>query len=304
MKKCVIIYNHKSGQAKKDYTNIIKETIKEYGYDPIVITTKYKGHAIELVSLVDKVDLIIAVGGDGTYNEVVTGNLKRNNPLLVGHIPIGITNDISKMYGYTKNIKKNIEMLMTGTKKEIDICTINDRPTLYTACLGKFTDAFYVNPREKRNKLGNIKYLLDNLKDELYHPKMYELTYRVNNETHTGKYSLIIISSANKILGIDKFYQDVKLNDNQFEILFCKFKSQRDIIKNFYNLKKGKIKNLSGFEFHTSDEIEINFKDKAMKTWHIDGEECKTNQCSFNIKNTGKMETLLPKINLDKLFEK
>ena len=84
MKKCIMIYNSKSGKSKSDNIfNTFYEVINEYGYDLQIIFTKRKGHATTIVKkLPDDVDLVIAAGGDGTLNEVITGNLKRNKKLV------------------------------------------------------------------------------------------------------------------------------------------------------------------------------------------------------------------------------
>lgn len=79
MKKCVIIYNTKSGKIKpKELINKFYKVLVENGYYLDVITTKRRGHAISIVEgLPDDVDLVISAGGDGTFDEVITGNMHR-----------------------------------------------------------------------------------------------------------------------------------------------------------------------------------------------------------------------------------
>ena len=74
MKKCVIIYNTKSGKNKpKDLINTFYDVIQEHGYLVDVITTKRRGHGITIMEeLPDDVDLVISAGGDGTFDEVMT----------------------------------------------------------------------------------------------------------------------------------------------------------------------------------------------------------------------------------------
>lgn len=78
MKKCVLIYNPKSGKKeRKKYLPKMKEIIEEKGYSCDIIFTEYHGHATEIMSSLEDVDLVISAGGDGTFNEVMTGNIKR-----------------------------------------------------------------------------------------------------------------------------------------------------------------------------------------------------------------------------------
>ena len=108
MKKCIMIYNSKSGKKKEDqFLDIVSKILKEYDYDLEVKYTKKKGHASKIIKeLPDNVDLVISAGGDGTYNEVVSGDLKRENKLLIANLPLGTTNDVGTMYGYNGNLEE------------------------------------------------------------------------------------------------------------------------------------------------------------------------------------------------------
>ena len=107
MKKCVVIYNPNSGKAvKHDFTEEFTNILKEYNYDVNFIKTEYKGQAKEIVTNLEIVDLVISIGGDGTFNESMTGNLRRKERLVLAHIPMGTANDIGAMFGYEKNIFK------------------------------------------------------------------------------------------------------------------------------------------------------------------------------------------------------
>ena len=70
----------------------------------------------------DDIDLVVSAGGDGTLNEIVSGNMQRKKKLIVAPLPMGSTNDVGNMYGYTKsNYKRNLELLLKGVKKKIDV---------------------------------------------------------------------------------------------------------------------------------------------------------------------------------------
>ena len=130
MKKCVIIYNKKSGKVKPStLINSFYNIIEEYGYELEVITTKKKGHATTIMEeLPNDVDLVIAAGGDGTFNEAVQGNIKRKKKLLMAHLPLGTTNDVGTMYGFSKDYKIDLELILTGVKKNIDVIMLNNNP--------------------------------------------------------------------------------------------------------------------------------------------------------------------------------
>lgn len=149
MKKCVIIFNPNSGK------NLDKSFLEEYvkilanaGYESSIHFTRYHGHATEIVYELENVDLVISIGGDGTFNEVMIGNLQRDERLLLAHIPVGTTNDLGSMFGYTKNIINNLTLTLNGEVKKMDVGTINNKPFVYSAGFGKFMNVPYETPRK------------------------------------------------------------------------------------------------------------------------------------------------------------
>ena len=112
MKKCTVIINPTSGKGLNDkLAERISNVLENYNYDPTVIITKYAGHAEEIIQEV--IDgLVISVGGDGTFYEVMNGNFKREKQLVLSHIPVGTTNDIGHMYGLDKDIITNLKLIL------------------------------------------------------------------------------------------------------------------------------------------------------------------------------------------------
>ena len=88
MEKCVIICNPNSGHNnKRELIDKFQTILKQKNYEVEVIYTKYGGHAKKIVKdLPDETDLVISLGGDGTFNEVVTGNTKRDCYYLIFHL--------------------------------------------------------------------------------------------------------------------------------------------------------------------------------------------------------------------------
>lgn len=305
MKKCRIIINPVSGKNKKikNYDRIQK-LLFDYGYESEIIFTEYKCHATKIVTELENIDLVISVGGDGTFNEVMTGNFKRDKQILLAHIPFGTANDIGVMYGYGKNLLKNFELLLKGTVKKIDICTINKQPFTYCAGFGKLTNISYETPKKMKKKYGYLAYLIYGLKEIQGKTKLYSLSYNADGKLESGNYSFVLISNANRIAGINNFYDNVLLDDNKFEILFCNLTTRREIIRAIYHLTKSDITKVPGFKFYKSSEINIEFLDHPEKGWSLDGEEYNSDRNSFHIEIIRDVEILIPQKNIDKLFKK
>lgn len=302
MKKCTIIYNPHSGRkVKSNFLATYVDILLENDYDPEIIFSKYRGHIKKIIKDLPTCDLVISIGGDGTFNEAVTGNLKRETPLLLAHIPLGTTNDIGAMFGYGSDIVGNLKELLNGEEKKIDICTVNNKPFVYVAGFGKFMNLPYETSRTDKKNLGHFAYVKEGIKAFFRYTRLHELTYRVNGEEYRGLFSFILISNANHIAGISNFYDNVYLDDGKFEVLFCNLTRRTDIIKSLLYLTTSDITKVPGFYFYKTDKLEIEFANETDK-WCIDGEELEEKTTTYTIEMIKNFRIMLPKKNIEKLF--
>ncbi len=305
MKKCVVIINPKSGDSKGiREVKKIETIIENYNYDAKIILTEYRGHAKEIMKNLDNdIDLVISVGGDGTFSEVMNGNLERNKRIVLAHLPVGTTNDIGHMYGLGNNLYTNLKLILEGTIKKVDVGLINNHAFTYVASYGKFMDIPYKTPQELKRRLGYLAYILEVVKRIFQHIPKYKINFYINGEKHTGKYTFIIISNANRIAGINNFYNDIKLDDDKLEVMFCSLNKKIDILKAFYTLKTSDVKYISGVEIYEVNNLKIEFLDKV-KPWCTDGEEFESKSLVYQFDLKNDIEMLIPNKNIDKLFLK
>ncbi len=303
MKRCVLIYNPESGYKKNKFDiDNIKKILEENGYELILKKTKKKGDAKEFVYNTDFKDLIIVAGGDGTLNEAVSGNIKRKHPLLLSHLPVGTVTDVGKLYGFTKNISKDLELMLDGEVKNIDVGLINDNPFLYVACFGNYTKISYETPRKLKKMFGRFGYLLFAIKSIGQRIKRYNIKYEIDNKTYEGQYSFIFITNSSRVAGLNNIYHDVKLDDNKFEIALCNVKSKRNLIKTFYEIRTKEIKDIKNIDYFQTNNIKIIFEKIPPSSWCIDGEEYSHESNTFIFKIDKRSNMLLPKKNVSKLF--
>ena len=303
MKKCLVVYNPNSGKYNKEVTlPKIEKILNEYDYSVIIEKTKYKGDATSIVANIDKCDLVVSIGGDGTFNEVMTGNFMRKDRIVLCHLPSGTTNDIGAMWGYGKNILNNLKLSLNGKVKRIDICTINDKPFVYSAGFGKFMNIPYETPRELKKRIGHLAYIREGARDFFRKVKLYDITYEVDNEKYRGLFSFALITNANRVAGINNFYKDIKLDDNKFEVLLCNITKLKDIIKTLYFFALYDASKIPGFYFYQTDNIKIKFNSPLKKPLCIDGESFDDMSGSYNIKIDHDVYVLMPSKNVNNLF--
>ncbi|MBD3228993.1 MAG: YegS/Rv2252/BmrU family lipid kinase [Candidatus Lokiarchaeota archaeon] len=124
-----IIINPKSGNGKteKRWKNIIQPLLdsKDFKYEFEI--TEYQNHATEIARERVKAgeDYIVAVGGDGTFNEVVNGFFENNeliNPdVILGLVSSGTGSDTIKTLGHSKEFEDAVDILKNGIDKKVDI---------------------------------------------------------------------------------------------------------------------------------------------------------------------------------------
>lgn len=303
-KVCTIIYNPQSGKLKnKESLEDLYNIITEYNYHINVVYTKGKGDAIRIMEELAPVDLVICAGGDGTLNECVTGNLRRHRPLLLSPLPLGTTNDVGAMLGYTKNYRENLRLLLEGERKRVDVCTINGRPFIYSACIGNYVDIAYSTPRIYKSKFGHLGYILYGFRKIFDKLRFYNIEYKIDGKTYFGSYSFVFITNTNHIAGVKNIYDDIKLDDDKFEVVFCKMKTKKELLKALVEMKTKGIPNITDVNFYQTNNLEITFKKKFKSSWCMDGEELKTDSKNFVFQINKNMDMLIPKKNIDKLFE-
>lgn len=305
MRKCVIIMNPESGKKRKITTyQEFYDILRNYGYETEIILTKAKGDAKKIIQGLDSnIDLVISGGGDGTLNEIVTGNLLREKPLVITPLPMGSTNDVGSMYGLEGNIYENLKILLKGQRKKVDICYINDTPFVYVACLGDYIDMAYATPRELKEKYGKAAYLIYGAKQIFNNLNSYNIRFKVDGQEYEGTYSFIFISNSSRIAGQPDVYYDVKLNDNMFEVALADAKNKAELIKLLALVDTMDVKDIPEITYFQTNNFEIEFLDDLKTSWCIDGEEYKDNSNKFVFRVDQNMKMLIPKESVKELFD-
>ena len=301
-KKSLIIYNPLSGKGKAQASiDIYHKMLKENGYDVDIIATKRTNHATEAIIEARDYDIVFAVGGDGTLNEVTKGNMKRQVPLTVCPLPSETCNDVATMLGYGNDPKKNMELALDGEIKNMDIGYINEEPFVYVVGMGKFMNIPYETKSADKKKSGYMAYIREGLGEVLAKLKRYRAEVIIDGKKLDGEYSLIMVSNSDHVAGVDRFHKDVCLDDGEMEVLLCKAKTKTEFVKSFLMLFLGRRTNdIISLKAH---DVEVKLIDKPEKNWCIDGEEYNYDGESYKISLKNRMKVLAPRCNARKLFK-
>lgn len=124
------------GKKKADLPTLIDQFLDKEKYAPIYAFTEYVGHATELAEEAEKknYDVIVAVGGDGTINEVASKLVHSNKTLAI--IPFGSGNGLARFLNIPLSAKKAIALINTGKPQLIDTAELNGRKFFNMAGMG------------------------------------------------------------------------------------------------------------------------------------------------------------------------
>lgn len=274
MKNLLLIVNPCSGRAKMGPALLgVVEIFSKADYNVTVYPTKKREDATKRLETVKTgdYDLIVACGGDGTLNEVITGLMHSGADIPIGYIPAGTLNEWSTGLGISKTIRQAAKDIVNGEEITLDIGKFGDKYFTYTASFGAFTSASYSANQDVKNVLGQAAYFFEGIKS-LGNIKPIHLKFSCDQGEFEGDYLFGAISNSMSVGGIVKFDQSVvKLNDGLFEVLLIK--NPTNILK-LQPMLDGILKhelNREGMEFFHTDKITVT--GCGGLAWTLDGEQ-------------------------------
>lgn len=217
MNSSLYIVNPISGKGRgSKVIPLIKKCCKEADVTPNIVLSEYKTHAIKLAKENSfKYKNIIAVGGDGTVNEVINGILEGNSSTKLCVLPVGSGNDFTKNINLPDNIKDILSVIVNPNKQNIiysDIGEIvfkeygdnSEKKHYFINGLGIGFDAYvaYLNQSNKTLS-GILSYVLAVFK-ALVNYKMIDVI--INSDRFYIKGEKLMISIGNGISSGGGFY--------------------------------------------------------------------------------------------------
>ena len=160
-------------------------------YSYTIRKTEYAGHATELarVAVRDGADVVCAIGGDGTVNEVGRALIDTDTALAI--IPSGSGNGLARHLHIPLDPISAIELINEGTVRKMDYGVINLHPFFCTCGVG--FDAFISEKFAKSKIRGPIAYVENVLRNGLnYNPETYDIDMVSEEEEHIVQKAFLI----------------------------------------------------------------------------------------------------------------
>lgn len=238
------------------------------------ITTQRKKHAIELARQATEkgCDYMVAVGGDGTLNELINGilqsNLTANEYPTIGLLPLGSANDFARTAGISNSIEELIELIQSNTSKKIDLGKIilqqtgETRYFINIAGVGLGAEIAQ-NLEQSSSVLGpGFNYFRHIIKGFLSYAKK-EVSCTSSTWQWKGKLLQMTVANGRYFGNAICIAPDARITDGLFQVSIFGDLSIWDYLKNYGNLKKGVKINLPQVCYHNARDVLLHSNDSC-----------------------------------------
>ncbi len=273
MKKLFFLMNPHAGQrrANKVLTEIL-DIFNRAGYEVSAYMTAAPGDGVDAVRYhAQKCDLIVCCGGDGTFNETISGLLQSGCDVPVGYIPAGSTNDFAASLKLSTNILQAAQDIVEGTAQRFDVGSFQGRNFSYVASFGIFTKSSYATPQSVKNALGHMAYILSGI-TEITQIKTHQLRFELpDGRVFEDKFIFGAVSNSTSVGGVLTLAPSlVDLSDGKFELLLIRAPKNVGELAECISALQKQTYNCAMLTLASIDRVKITTAEQL--DWTLDGE--------------------------------
>ena len=226
LKSLLLIINPNAGtrQGRRFLPEMIS-IFNRAGYLCSVYVTEKRGDAVDFARAhAGEADLVVACGGDGTLNEVITGLQLGGHKPSLGYIPCGSTNDFASGLELPLAPLLACDSIVLGNPRPLDVGLFgSDRYFSYTASFGAFTSVSWSTSQNVKNVLGHAAYILEGIRSLAdIHPIHMKVT--ADGHEYEDDYIFGAVCNSTSLGGVLKLDDsEVHMSDGLFEALLIPF---------------------------------------------------------------------------------
>lgn len=272
MKKLLLVMNPYAGMRKgKRYLADVVELFNRADYLVLTHMTAGQGDCARVVERMARdVDLVVCAGGDGIFNEAVTGLMRSGCEVPIGYLPCGSTNDFAASLNISTNVVQAAKDILDGVPTAVDVGRFGERYFTYVASFGAFTKASYATPQNVKNALGHMAYLLEGIQ-ELSQIRRTHVRLELEDRVIEDDFLFGAVSNSTSVGGILTLSPKlVDLQDGKFELLLVR--APRDAIEVAECIRALRTQkyNCAMITFLSTDRLTV--KADPQMVWTLDGE--------------------------------
>lgn len=267
--KIRFIINPYSGvKEKSEIENSIKRYLNHQKYDYDFQFTQYAGHAVVLAKdgVAKGFDIVVAVGGDGSVNEVAAGLIGTSTTLAI--LPLGSGNGFAGHLGLGRKAKYALEVINDGHSALIDTCSVNGE--VFVNLVGFGFDGLVAKALKGSKIRGFVGYTRSVLK-HLFSYTASDFVIKIDDNAPVNRrcYMLNIVNGTTYGYNFH-FHSKAKLNDGIIHVLIIKDVARWKYFNLLYLSLRGKLQESELVETFEAKRVEVIAKENILM--EIDGE--------------------------------
>ena len=271
----------------------IKEQVRikfdENNYQVKISESSFKGETKTLAreAILNKTDLIVACGGDGTINEIINEIKEREFKIAI--VPIGSGNGIARHFNIPLDISKSLDLILKHNYTYVDIGKVNESIFLGNVAFGIGAD--FIKNYHKINYKGLVGYILAFIKT-IFSIKEKQFIIDIDGERITSSPLILIVSNTNQQGYNFTVTPKAKADDGMLDMFIVENISYLRNIKNIFKI-------ILGLNFSPGESIYKKIENlniilqKPIKNIQIDGENLSVNHGVYKIKSVKKTLQLI-----------
>ncbi|HEX6889685.1 MAG TPA: diacylglycerol kinase family protein [Chryseolinea sp.] len=268
-KKILFIVNKHAGIGyASDLEHTINSACKKNHATCSIEFTQRKGHAIDLSKEARRngFNQVIAVGGDGTINEVARGLIQSDMPM--GIVPRGSGNGLARHLGIPLKITDAVDQIFDSRTLPIDIFRVNGKLSLNVSGIG--FDGHITNLFGVKSSRGLIGYVMLTIQEFLKF-KEFETEIVMNGESIKRNAFIIAIANSSQYGNNARIAPSASVCDGLLHINVVKRIPlfRLDFLYSFFS---GQLDKSSLCEFMETTSLKI--RTTKPMYYHVDGEPC------------------------------
>ena len=224
--KLKIIINTHGGKLSGDAkTALVEQGLQAAGIDNYHLEpTQYANHACELAqqAVQEGYPVVVAVGGDGTINEVLNGLMQaageQGQCAKLGIIPMGTANDLADILEIPNDVSEACQRLSTGNTRTIDIGCVNGHYFANNSAIG-LEPVVTITQNNMRWLKGIIRYLVAALK-VVYNARQWNMRVEWDTGMYDGPMILVSVGNGHRSGGAFYITPKAKIDDGKFDFAY------------------------------------------------------------------------------------
>jgi diacylglycerol kinase (ATP) len=269
--KVLFVVNPIAGGGKiiERVTAAIRETFRESGITYDIVTTQGKGDGTLFAqkAATEGYNLVVAIGGDGTVNEVATGLV--GTPLVLGIIPIGSGNGLARGLRIPLNYWDACRLILRGKSTKIDVGRVCDRYFFATSGIGFDAHVGKIYNEQAGHARGFFPYVQFAVTEFFnYEPQEVLLTFNGKTSRHIP--FVLTVANVEQYGGGAIIAPDAAPDDGLLNISIIPQTNPFQVLTHLPKLFAGTIDQFPHFENHQTDALTITRPSPGPV--HVDGE--------------------------------